>query len=281
MKLLAAAACLICWAGLAAAQPRIEVHGHRGARAVRPENTLPAFEYAIDAGVDAIELDVAVTRDNVLVVSHDPELRPPVCSGPEESAIIRQLTLAQVRRWDCGSVRNPAFPEQELAAGARIPALDEVLSLAGRGRFEFNIEMKSYPQRPEVTPEPEEFARMVLKAIRRRGLEGRTVVQSFDFRTLAAMKRLAPGIRRSALYNGPARDFVEIAREAEAQIVSPEYKLVTAERVAAAHRAGLKVLSWTANTPAAWEALVAAGVNGIITDDPARLTAFLRSRGLR
>src|SRR3954449_13031175 len=79
----------------------IQVHGHRGARAMRPENTLPAFEYAIAAGVDALELDVAVTRDNVLVVSHDPELRAPVCSGPRDGAVIHELTLEEVRRWDC------------------------------------------------------------------------------------------------------------------------------------------------------------------------------------
>jgi glycerophosphoryl diester phosphodiesterase len=267
MRRLRAAAFLICWAGLAGAQPWIAVHGHRGARAMRPENTLPAFEYAIEAGVDAVELDLAVTRENALVVSHDPELRRPVCSGPEESAIIRQLTLAQVRQWDCG--------------GARVPTLDEVLALAPRGRFDFNIETKIFPQRPEVTPGPEEFARLVLDAVRRRGVEDRAILQSFDFRTLAAMKRLAPKIRRSALYSGPARDFVEIGREAEAQIVAPEYRLVTAEQVAAAHQAGFKVVPWTVNTREAWETLVAAGVDGIITDDPAGLIAFLRGKGLR
>src|SRR6476660_8508521 len=87
----------------------IQVHGHRGARAMRPENTLPAFEYAIAAGVDALELDMAVTKDNVLVVSHDPELRAPVCTGPAEKAVLHQLTLAEVRQWDCGAKQNPAF----------------------------------------------------------------------------------------------------------------------------------------------------------------------------
>src|SRR5436853_7699438 len=94
---------------------QIKVHGHRGARALRPENTLPAFEYAIAQGVAAIELDMAVTRDNVIVVSHDPVLQAPVCSGPKPKAAIRELTLAQVRQWDCGAVRNPAYPRQQLA----------------------------------------------------------------------------------------------------------------------------------------------------------------------
>src|SRR5215471_19104003 len=87
----------------------IQVHGHRGARAMRPENTIPAFEYAIQAGVDVLELDMAVTRDNVVVVSHDPYLQPPVCSGPKPKAVIHELTLAELREWDCGKVKNPGF----------------------------------------------------------------------------------------------------------------------------------------------------------------------------
>ena len=236
-------------AGCCSAQIQpIQVHGHRGARAMRPENTLPAFEYAIAQGVDAIELDMAVTRDNVIVVSHDPVLEPPVCSGPQPKAVIRELTLAQVRQWDCGAVRNPAFARQEPAPGTRVPTLDEVFALAPKGRFLFNIETKIFAQQPELTPPPEEFARMVLEMIRKHHLESRVVLQSFDFRTLRAMKRLAPEIRLSALYEGPARDFVEIAQEAGAGIVSPAFNLVTGERVKAAHAAGLEVLPWTANT---------------------------------
>src|ERR1039458_4655013 len=100
----------------AAEQPRILVHGHRGARARRPENTIPAFQYAIEQGVDALEMDMAVTRDNVIVISHDPILQPPVCSGPAgnaEKAVIHELTLAEVRQWDCGAVRNPRFDTQQ------------------------------------------------------------------------------------------------------------------------------------------------------------------------
>src|SRR5260221_9348879 len=82
-------------------QTTILVHGHRGARALRPENTIPAFEYAIGVGVDVLELDMGVTKDNVVVVSHDPFLAPPVCSGPAQKAFIRDLTLAQIREWDC------------------------------------------------------------------------------------------------------------------------------------------------------------------------------------
>src|SRR5947209_1029384 len=101
----------------------IAVHGHRGARAMRPENTMPAFEYAIAQGVDALELDMAVTKDGVVVVSHDPELRPPVCTGPRDRAVIHTLTLAEVRQWDCGAKQNPLFKTQQPVPGTRIPTL--------------------------------------------------------------------------------------------------------------------------------------------------------------
>jgi len=259
----------------------IQVHGHRGARAMRPENTLPAFEYAIAAGVDALELDMAVTKDNVLVVSHDPELRAPACIGPAEKAVIHQLTLAEVRQWDCGAKQNPAFAKQQAVPGTKMPTLDEVFALAPKGKFLFNIETKIFPARPELTPPPDEFARMVLAAIRKHHLESRVVLQSFDFRTLLAMKKLAPEIQLSALYTGAPKDFVEIGKEAGAQIVSPIANLVTPEQVKAAHAAGLKVLPWTANTPQEWERLASANVDGIISDDPAALIAWLKENHKR
>jgi glycerophosphoryl diester phosphodiesterase len=278
--------CLLALAGAiltrAAEAPRIAVHGHRGARARLPENTIPAFEYAIQAGVDVLEMDMAVTRDNVIVISHDPVLEGPVCSGPRPSAVIRTLTLAEVRQWDCGAVRNPRFPGQRPIPGTRMPALDEVFRLADRGRFAFNIETKIFRDHPEYTPSPEEFAGLVLEKIRQYKLESRVILQSFDFRTLAAMRKLAPQIRLSALVENDSRDFPAIAAEAaNAEIVSPEFHLVTAAKVAAAHAAGGQVVPWTANTPADWDMLIAAKVDAIISDDPAELIAHLKRRRLR
>lgn len=267
---------------MADAAGRILVHGHRGARAVRPENTLPAFEYAIQAGADALELDVWITADDVPVVSHDPLINTAICTGPEGERAIRRLTLEQVRQWDCGSKKNPEFPRQEPAPGARIPTLDEVLALAPRGAFWFNIEMKSQPARPELQPEPEKYVQLILAAIRKRGLQERVIIQSFDFRLLRALAQAAPELRRSALYAGPPRGFAGLAREAgNAPIVSPHYPLVTPGRVREAHEAGLQVVPWTANTPELWDRLIEAGVDAIITDDPKALIDYLRTKGLR
>jgi glycerophosphoryl diester phosphodiesterase len=257
------------------------VHGHRGARAMRPENTLPGFEYAISVGADALEMDVAVTRDDVVVVSHDPRLNRSICTSPGPPRAIRDLTLAKLERWDCGSLRNPRFPKQIPIPGARVPTLDQVLDLADRGQFVFNIEVKSFPERPALSPPPERFAELVYGAIRRHEMEKRVMVQSFDFRILHAMRRLAPAIRLAALYVGRPASFAAIAQSAGADIVAPYHVLASARQVRAAHEAGLEVVAWTANRPRDWKRLIKAQVDGIITDNPEALLAYLREAGLR
>jgi len=245
---------------------------------MRPENTLPGFEYAIQVGADALEMDVAVTRDDVVVVSHDPEMNRWICRSPDPPRAIRDLTLSELERWDCGAVRNPRFPKQTPIPGARVPTLDQVLDLADRGDFLFNIEIKSFPDRPALAPPPGRFAQLVYQAIQRHKLEKRAMVQSFDFRILHAMARIAPEIRLGALYMGAPKSFVEIARRAGAGIVAPYHALASARQVQAAHGAGLQVVVWTANRPRDWKRLIAAQVDAIITDDPEALVAYLRQK---
>jgi glycerophosphoryl diester phosphodiesterase len=275
---------------MAADPQKILVHGHRGARAASPENTLPAFEYAIAQGVDVLELDLAVTRDNALVVSHDPEMNavhcePPPGSGDKPERIIRNMTLAEVKRWDCGSKGNPEFPNQKKIPGTRVPTLYEVFEATKNAKVEYNIETKIFRDKPQLTPSPAEFARLVFDAVRRARLDSRVIVQSFDNRTLIEMKRLAPGIRLSMLTPSSPMDalknWVTACREAGAGIVSPNHLTVTAGRVQEARAAGLQIVPWTANKPADWERLVEAKVDAIITDDPAALIAWLKARGLR
>jgi len=301
---------------LAADAPRkIQVQGEMGAGGMRPGNTLPSFEYAIASGADVIEMDMQVTKDNVIVISHDPILHPPYCVGPKPDAVIHELTLAEIRKWDCAATQIPGFPRQQTVPGTRMPTLGEVFALAPRGNFLFNIETKITPRRrtlgearaiiqsvaqvklsgddldrrarglmlqgPEMTPSPEEFARMVLEKIREYHLESRVILESFDFRTLAAMKKLEPRIQLSALCMGPELDFVKIGKESGATIISPLHTFVSGEQVRAAHAAGLQVLPWVANEPADWDRLVAAGVDSILTDYPADLITYLKQRGLR
>jgi len=179
---------------------RIVVHGHRGARARRPENTIPAFKYALGEGVDVLELDVAVTKDNVAVVSHDPLINPTICSGPKLGIPIHSLTLAELHQYDCGEKKNPGFPDQVPVPGTRIPTLDEVLELGKGNSVEFNVETKIFADKPGLTPDPEAFTKMILDLVKKHGLEKRVILQSFDPRTLRVMKRMDPTIRRAALW---------------------------------------------------------------------------------
>jgi len=279
MKLFVTLLCLLSFTMISLSANRIQVQGHRGARTVLPENTIPGFEYAIEAGADVIELDLAVTRDNVLVVSHDPTMNPKYCTAPvgwKGSRTIRDMTLEQLRQWDCGVKANPDFPRQKSVPAARVPTLDEVLALASKGAFSFNIEMKSDPARPEYTPPPTEYVRMTIDAIRRHKLEERVNVQSFDFRNLTAMKRQAPDIVLAALFEPGLHNVVDEALALGVAITSPHHSYIKPEVVERAHKAGLKVIPWTANDEAVWKKLSDAKVDGIISDDPAALIAWLK-----
>lgn len=283
----------------------ILVHAHRGGRAYRTENTLRSFEYGIQVGADVLELDLAVTKDGVLVVSHSPYLTQPdskdphtlaeqggrVCTGPAlpPGTALHALTLAQIRQYDCGTSTLQRFPHQVAYPNTPIPTFDEVLDLAPQGTFQFNVETKSFPSHPELTPAPEVFARLVDDAVRRHHLQKRVILQSFDFRTLRAMRAIDPEIRLSALFEDPRYDdilgvtdhdksFAHILEITGAQILSPDQNLVTPENVAQAHKAGAQVAPWTVNTPEGWQKMADAHVDAIITDDPAALLAWLRAQ---
>jgi glycerophosphoryl diester phosphodiesterase len=276
----------------------ILVHGHRGARAWRPENTIPAFQFAIDHGVDVLELDLAVTKDNVLVVSHNPTLAPNsypgerICKGPAlaPQTPIHTMTLAEVRQYDCGSVALANFPTQVAVPDTKVATFDEVLDLAKGTTVQFNVETKSFPNHPEFAPAPANFVALIVAAIKKHNVDpARIILQSFDWRTLTEMRKQWPAIRLSALvgapkYDGlmghtdPTKDFAAIAKLTGAEIISPDFSLVTQEQVAAAHAAGAQVAPYTANKPEDWQKLADANVDAIITDDPVALLAWLRAQ---
>ena len=190
----------------------LDLEGHRGARGLAPENTLPAFARALEVGVTTLELDTCVTSDGVLVVHHDCRLDPDIARGPDGRWIkappaIRELTFHELQRYDVGRIRpgseySKRFPEQRRMDGVRIPTLESVFELTRHARNDavrFNIETKISPLDPDTAPGPEEFARAVIKAIRANGMEKRAIVQSFDWRTLAVVLKEAPEIAISYL----------------------------------------------------------------------------------
>jgi glycerophosphoryl diester phosphodiesterase len=193
---------------LAGCATRFDLQGHRGARGLAPENTLPAFERALALGVDTLEMDVGVTRDGVMVVGHDAALNPDIVRGPDgrwleaRGPAIHELTFAELSRYDIGRL-NPGsayarnFPSQVPVDGTRYARLADVFALvrrAGERRVRFNIETKVSPLAPGETLAPQPFARQLIDEIRRAGMQPRATIQSFDWRTLQVVQKEAPEI---------------------------------------------------------------------------------------
>jgi glycerophosphoryl diester phosphodiesterase len=292
-----------------------DLQGHRGARGLAPENTLAAFRTAVDLGVSTLETDLAVTKDDVLVISHDPMLNPDLVRGPDEKWIgagvpIRSLTLAELKRYDIGRI-NPAtnyaqqFPEQKPVDGERFPTLAEFFAAAGPD-VRFNIELKTDPTKPDLTVDPARFAQLAVDAIRLGKAGGRSTIQSFDWRGLVAARRLAPEIATSCLSIesndmdtvGRARgrpspwlagldlaahggSVPRLAKDVGCAVWSPFWRNLTAENVKEAQALGLKVLPWTVNNPTEMARLIDMGVDGLITDYPDRALPVLAAKGLK
>ncbi len=284
----------------------LDLQGHRGARGLMPENTLPAFAHALTLGVTTLELDCAVTKDGVVVVSHDSTLNPDITRGPDgkwlqgEGPPIRQFTYAELRRFDVGRI-DPQnayakrFPHQQPVDGTRMPRLADVFALArksGNNSVRFNIETKISPLHPERTVSPEMFASAFIAVIRREKMEPRVTIQSFDWRTLAVVQKEAPeiatvyltaqqsfmdniraGQRESAWTAGlRLHDFggsiPRMVKAAGGAVWSPYSGETTREQVKEAQALGLKVVVWTPNEPTEIRRLIEWGVDGIISDYP-------------
>jgi len=295
-----------------------DAQGHRGARGLAPENTLPAFATALSIGVTTLELDVGMTKDGVLVVHHDEWLNPDITRRDgsflaSRGPALHALTLDEVKRYDVGRIKPGTayaarFPQQRAIDGTRIPALEELFALvreAAADRVRFNIETKITPTSGADVPSPEVFAAALAGAIRQAGLTGRASIQSFDWRTLVILRDIAPEIERVCLTDeqpgddtigrgkaGPSPwtagldvdDFggstPRLVAAAGCQAWSPNFADVTAESIAAAKGLGLKTIPWTVNERPDMERVVEMGVDGIISDYPDRLRAVLVAKGI-
>ena len=296
----------------------LDIQGHRGARGLRPENTLPAFAHALSLGVTTLELDCAVTRDGVVVVSHDSTLNPEITRGPDgswlasEGSPIRQFSNDELQRFDVGridprSAYAKRFPGQQPVDGTRMPPLAAVFALArkaGNDSVRFNIETKISPLHPERTVSPEAFARAFIAVIRAEKMERRVTIQSFDWRTLKTVQQEAPEI--PTVYLTAQQGFMDniqsgrpaspwtaglhisqfdnsIPRMVKASggaVWSPYYGEVTRENVKEAQSLGLKVVVWTVNEPADMRRMIELGVDGIISDYPDRLRETAGEMGI-
>ncbi|TDD52585.1 glycerophosphodiester phosphodiesterase [Nonomuraea terrae] len=286
---------------------RVEIHGHRGARGLWPENTLPGMSRTMELGVHALELDVALTADRRLVLTHDLTVsavtsadRGPVHAGdplyPYVGKPINALTLAQLRTLDVG-VRLPRHPDDPFALTqvpmpeTRMPTLGAVLGLVDAYEAEgvrLHVELKSDPTRPQLTADPAMFTEMVVEELDKHGRLGNAAILSFDWRVIGHAARLAPGTRRFALIepdtlhwnDGVGDDVPAAAREAGATTLSPEHVMVDERFMARASAAGLDVAVWTVNDAALAGRMLGLGVAGVVTDYPDRMRELWRERGL-
>lgn len=276
------------------AAPVFDWQGHRGARGLLPENTIPAFLKALDLGMTTLEMDAVISADSQVVVSHEPWFNHAICRQPSGEAIpeadersyrIFALPYAEVARYDCGSLGNPRFPEQQ-KQWARKPLLREVITAAeayaarhGLPPVQYNIETKSTPDGDDVMhPTPDVFTQLLYDVVVETGVKDRTILQSFDPRTLRVGRALDPDWRLALLIE-PQGDAGLVANLENLgftpHIYSPYYRLVDATMVTQAHDRGMQVIPWTVNTLEEMQALVALGVDGIITDYPDRAQPFL------
>ena len=294
-----------------------DLEAHRGGRALLPENTLPAFANALSMGVDTLELDVGVTADGEIVVSHERGLNPDLARGADGAYIaapgtpLVKLRLDEVRTYDVGQIRpNSAyakqFPDQRAMPGTRIPTLRELFALvrkSGNSRVRFNIETKIDPNHQDDTLDPQAFVTKLLGLIETEAFSDRVLIQSFDWRTLQLVQQRAPKIPTVylTLQRGsgqtvaldkatswtagfsPADHGGSLPRTIKAAggaIWSPYFGDVTATLVTEAHALGLRVVVWTVNKREDMARMIELGVDGIISDRPDLLRQVAGEKGI-
>ncbi|MEZ2146046.1 glycerophosphodiester phosphodiesterase [Bradyrhizobium sp. DN5] len=294
-----------------------DLEAHRGGRALLPENTLPAFANALSMGVDTLELDVGVTADGEVVVSHERGLNPDLARGPDGAYITApgtpfvKLRLNEVRTYDVGRIRPDSayarqFPDQRAMPGTRIPTLSELFALvrkSGNTRVRFNIETKIDPNHPDQSLDPQAFVTRLLSLIEAEKFSDRVMIQSFDWRTLQLVQQQAPKIPTvyltlqrgsgqtvaldkatnwTAGFN-PADHGGSLPRTIKAAggaVWSPYFGDVTAALISEARGVGLRVVVWTVNKPDDMAHMIELGVDGIISDRPDLLRQIAAEKGI-
>lgn len=272
--------------------PTFHIHGHRGCRGLRPENTIPAFVHAIEWNVDALEMDVVITGDSQVLVSHEPTMLPLIMAYPDGRPAMDEniftMSAAQAQTFLCGTQPHPRFPEQTLDKCYK-PLLTEVVDTvrqlcAQRGQREplYNIELKTVLERDSAGktitgddvyhPDPQTYTTLFLNGVRSLQLGDRMIVQSFDPRILEAMHRQAPEIPLVYLsedsLKSPEAKLSELSFRPFG--FSVYYPMIDASVVRYCREQGIALIAWTVNEKADIQRLVEMGVTEIITDYPDR-----------
>lgn len=264
--------------------PKLDVQGHRGCRGLLPENSLPAFEKAIDLGVKTLELDIAITKDKEVVVSHEPFISRFTCLNPEGNEIPKEMDMAynlyhmtheEIKEFDCGSKFHPSYPEQEKLKTYK-PLLSEVFEMdkVKESEIKFNIELKSKPEYYGIyTPHPEEYVKIVLNEIEDKGMFNRVNLQSFDLAILEEIKKQSPKMKVALLIDEDENIATKLAELSyKPEIISPYFELLTSHDLIMNYQdKGYKIIPWTVNEEQDMFKMLRWNVDGIITDYPDKL----------
>lgn len=268
-------------------QAQLDVQGHRGCRGLMPENTIPAMLRAIDLGVTTLEMDVVITLDNRVVLSHEPFMNAEVSTRPDGTTFstkeqkqynIFRMTLAELQRWDVGMKPHPKFPRQ-LRIPAVKPLLEDVIDSVeayvrqkGLKPMRYNIETKCQPATDEIFhPGPQRFAALLMEVVMKKKVSERVTIQSFDIRTLQVIHTSHPNMSLAYLIENTNKLAVEdnITRLGfTPAIYSPAFQLVDSKLLDACRKLGMKIVPWTVNDKENIDRLIAMGVDGMITDYP-------------
>ena len=267
--------------------PAFDLEGHRGCRGLMPENTIPAMLRAIDLGVTTLEMDVVITADKKVILSHEPFFNHEITTRPgggevsaaeEKELNIYRMTYAETQRFDVGIKPHPRFPQQEKIKAIK-PLLDDIIEdveayirLKGVKPVFYNIETKSMPSTDSIFhPAPEEFVKLLMEVITEKRITDRVIIQSFDYRTLKIVHQQYPQIKTAALVEDFDKQSVQdLVKELGfvPTIYSPHYSLVNETRLRECHALQMKVIPWTVNDKTTFDKLKSMGVDGIITDYP-------------
>lgn len=282
----------------------IDLQGHRGARGLMPENTWPAFQEAYRHGMTTLELDTVLTKDNKIIVHHDSSTNPEICQNSDGSRIVKtslyELTLSELQKLDCGSLKHPKFQDQQPLPGTRLLSIYEFfkktkqlqINEKAKVPLRYNIETK-FPDNEfsKVSAERMELhVSRLIQAVKKSGQLQNTTIQSFYLPSLLAVKSRDSSIKTSALFKPTyfqgflmlmglgdsfRNDILDKAEKFKADIISPYTLYVTAEFVKNAHLRNIKVIPWTVNEKKEMKRLVEAGVDGMISDYPDRLRVVI------
>jgi glycerophosphoryl diester phosphodiesterase len=268
-------------------KPAFDVEGHRGCRGLMPENTIPAMLKAIDLGVTTLEMDVVITKDNKVVVSHEPWFETEITTKPDGSFVnpgeamqlnIYQMSYEEVLKYDVGMKPHPRFPQQQKMKTVKpllsdlIDSVEAYLVKKNLPKVRYNIETKSLPAGDnKFHPVPSEFAELLMAVIKEKKIEDRVIIQSFDFRSLKYIHEKYPSIKTSMLIEDS--DEYDLDGQLNKLGYTPEYyspnqTLVDEKLVKQCHDKGMKIIPWTLNDAKQVKKLKKMGVDGVITDYP-------------